>query len=111
MSHSKTKFARATEIGMNLSIMLVALVGATVLVKTYLLRPTVPATSEVNPTQPGRNPDDARVVRTSTAPPRTPEEGTQLSVPGVSWGDSNQTIVLALSDKCHYCSESAPFYQ
>ena len=112
MTNSKSRLARGIEIATNLSILIVAVVGATVLVKNYLLRSPVP--SETNQTTSGRNlqgqPSDVR-VRTSSAPPRAPEEGTQLSVPGVSWSDSNQTIVLVLSDKCRYCSESAPFYQ
>ena len=115
MTNPKSKLARAIEIATNLSIIIVALVGATVLVKNYLLRPSAQATSEINQTTSGRNlqglRDDVRAVRTSSAPPRAPEEGSQLSVPGVSWGESNQTVVLALSDKCRYCSESAPFYQ
>lgn len=114
MTDQKSKLTRAIEVATNLSIILVALVGATVLVKNYLLRPAVPATSEINQTS-GRNqqgsPTDVRAVRTSAVAPRAPEEGSQLSVPGVSWGTSNQTVVLALSDKCRYCSESAPFYQ
>jgi thiol-disulfide isomerase/thioredoxin len=32
-------------------------------------------------------------------------------VPGINWSDSEETVLLALSDKCHFCSESAPFYQ
>lgn len=115
MTNSKSKLATSIEIATNLSIIFVALVGATILIKNYLLRSSVPATSEINQATSGRNlpaaPDDVRAVRTSSVPPRAPEEGTQLSVPGVSWADSNQTVVLALSDKCHYCTESAPFYQ
>jgi len=34
-----------------------------------------------------------------------------VTVPGVSWEEGDQTIVLALSDHCKYCTESAPFYQ
>lgn len=114
MNNPKSRFARALEIATNLSIILVALVGVTVLVKNYLLRPSEPVTSQTDQTS-GRNlqgqPGDPRAVRTSSVPPRAPEQGTQLSVPGVSWGDSKQTVVLALSEKCRYCSESAPFYQ
>ena len=114
MNNSKSKFARAIEIATNLSIIIVALVGATVLVKNYLLRSAAPATTEINQTT-ARNQQelakDGRAMRTSAVPPKAPEEGTQLSVPGVSWGESNQTVVLALSDKCRFCAESAPFYQ
>lgn len=114
MTNEKSKFARVIETATNLSIIIVALVGATVLVKNYLLRPTTPP-SEIRQTTSGRNlqglPDDGRTIRTGTTPPRAPEQGSQLSIPGVSWGESNQTVVLALSDKCRYCSESGPFYQ
>lgn len=34
-----------------------------------------------------------------------------MSVPGITWSDSEETVVLALSDKCKYCTESAPFYK
>ena len=115
MNNSKRKVARAIEIATNVSIIIVALVGATVLVKNYLLRSAAPATNEINQTTAGRNQqglaNDGRTVRTSSVPPKAPEEGSQLSVPGVTWSDSNQTVVLALSEKCRYCSESAPFYQ
>jgi thiol-disulfide isomerase/thioredoxin len=112
MINPKTKFARGVEIATNFSIIIVALIGATVLVKNYLLRPAVSPPTEIKQATSGeRLADGPRPVRTSSAPPRAPEDGTRLSVPGVSWGDSNQTVVLALSDKCHYCSESAPFYQ
>jgi len=115
MTNPKTKFARSVELATNFSIIIVALIGATVLVKNYLLRASVPPPSEITQTASGRNPqgltDDSRLVRTSSVPPKAPGEGSRLSVPGISWGDSKQTVLLALSNKCHFCSESAPFYQ
>ena len=86
---------------------MVALIGAVVLLKTYLIRP------------PGQSSIDAKPsVVTSAAPesqrrdvPKGPAEGTQISLPDVDWSRSNQTILLALSNKCHFCTESAPFYQ
>jgi len=32
-------------------------------------------------------------------------------LPGIDWSKSTRTVVLALSTTCHFCSESAPFYQ
>jgi len=29
----------------------------------------------------------------------------------VDWSKNSQTLLLALSQNCHFCSESAPFYQ
>jgi hypothetical protein len=33
------------------------------------------------------------------------------SLPDIDWAKNGQTLLLALSSSCHYCSESAPFYQ
>jgi peroxiredoxin len=32
-------------------------------------------------------------------------------LPGVNWGKNGQTLVLALSTQCHFCTESAPFFR
>jgi hypothetical protein len=46
------------------------------------------------------------------APPRAAiQPGTKIQLPGVDWGASEQTLLLALSERCHFCSESAGFYQ
>jgi thiol-disulfide isomerase/thioredoxin len=112
MENNKSKFARAIEIATNLSIIAVAMVGATVLVKNYLLRPPAPALSELRQAVVDRNSTGpAENSRANRPPPTGPAAGTQISVPGINWGDSEETIVLALSDKCHFCTESAPFYQ
>ena len=37
--------------------------------------------------------------------------GTKLSVANVDWSHHEQNLVLVLSTQCHFCSESAPFYQ
>jgi rhodanese-related sulfurtransferase len=39
------------------------------------------------------------------------KSGKQLVLPDVEWPGPGQTLVLALSTNCHFCSESAPFYQ
>jgi|ERR1044072_7468306 hypothetical protein len=38
-------------------------------------------------------------------------EGSRLSTIDVDWSQSRQTLLLALSSSCHFCSESAPFYK
>ena len=50
--------------------------------------------------------------------PRPPIGGQQLvglnmkqSLPGVDWAKNKRTLVLALSTQCHYCTDSAPFFQ
>lgn len=41
----------------------------------------------------------------------TVQPGAKLSLPGVDWAQNGQTLILALSEDCHFCSESASFYQ
>jgi hypothetical protein len=47
------------------------------------------------------------------APPGivAPKQGTRLDLPGVDWRRASHTLVMALSTGCHFCSESARFYQ
>jgi thiol-disulfide isomerase/thioredoxin len=114
MDKTKSRLARGVEIATNLSIILVALVGATVLVRNYLLHPGEPPASEASQATLGNSqagPGGLRVSSGNPAPKKAPAEGTQLSVPGVNWRESDKTVLLALSKGCHFCSESAPFYQ
>lgn len=37
--------------------------------------------------------------------------GARISLPDVDWAKSRQTLLIVLSPGCHFCSESAPFYQ
>jgi len=110
MENNKSKLARIVEIATNLSIIAVALIGATVLVKNYLFRPALPVATAVRSADIVANGsrDNARGDRPA---PTGPAVGTQIALPGVSWSDSDETVVLALSNKCHFCTESAPFYQ
>jgi len=39
------------------------------------------------------------------------ENGAKLDWPNMDWSRNGRTIVLALSTSCHFCTESAPFYQ
>lgn len=43
--------------------------------------------------------------------PKNIAAGTKVSLPGVEWERNGKTLVLALQKGCHFCSESAPFYQ
>lgn len=73
----------------NVSIIVVALLLGTILVKRNLpptRQTTLPPTSGIQP-------------------------GTKIELPDVDWGQSEQTLLLALSERCHFCSESAGFYQ
>jgi hypothetical protein len=37
--------------------------------------------------------------------------GSTLSLPGIDWGRNKQTLLLVLRDGCHFCNDSAGFYQ
>jgi hypothetical protein len=79
--------ARKLEIAANVAIIVVAVIASIVLVRNYMARSTVQMTREQ-----------------ITA-------GDKLPMPGVPWEGNGNTVVLALSTNCHYCSESAPFYK
>jgi peroxiredoxin len=107
MKINKNQLRRIVEVVTNLSIILVALVSSVVLVRNYLLRPVV-AQGVVSQVGVDRNQTLPRDQQPRNSGPAI---GTQISVPGINWSESDETVVLALSDKCHFCTESAPFYQ
>lgn len=74
----------------NVAIIVVAVLLGGVLVRRYLL----PASPQ---------PDMAERVQI--------KPGTKLSLPDVDWGRSERTLLMVLSTNCHFCTESAPFYQ
>jgi len=85
----------------NVAVVIAAVVLCSIAIKKYLL-PTL--RKEVVATQ------------TSIALPAAPQKrsiapGTRISLPEVDWSKSKLSVLLALSTKCHFCSESAPFYQ
>lgn len=81
---------KRVELLANVAIIIVALLLGAVLVKRYLL-----------PGAPPPSPMEAARIK----------PGTKLSLPGVDWGGSSRTLLMALSTNCRYCTESAPFYQ
>jgi hypothetical protein len=82
---------KKTELLANIAIIMVALLLGVVLVKRYLL--------PGNEAAPTRNAD----LRISA--------GSKASLPGVDWAKNGQTLLFVLSRDCHFCTESAPFYQ
>lgn len=74
----------------NIAIIVVASFLATSLVKNYWIKP-LPTPS---------------ILRETSA-----SSGTNLSALQIDWKQSNQTLVLAISSTCHFCSDSAPFYK
>ena len=77
------------EVSTNLAIVFAAVLLSVVLIKNYLL-----------PYYSKDGPRDFRVPA-----------GAKVSLPGVDWSNNNQTLLLVLQKGCHFCTESAPFYQ
>ena len=73
----------------NLAIIVAAVLLSVVLIKSYLL-----------PDNSKNGPRESRVTA-----------GVQVSLPGVDWSNNNQTLLLVLQKGCHFCTESAAFYQ
>jgi hypothetical protein len=40
-----------------------------------------------------------------------PQKGARFDLADVDWSRADRTLVMALSTQCHFCSESAGFYQ
>ena len=87
----------------NLAVILTSVALCSVLVKKYFWS----AAKQVPPTEVHQltSPVSANSQRPSI------QAGTTVSLPGIDWSKSKRTLVLALSTTCHFCSESAPFYQ
>lgn len=82
--------AKKIEVGANVAIIVVALLLVALLVRGYLL----PKTPKFAPVA------NAQIRR-----------GTKLSIPGADLSQSQRILLMVLSTTCHFCTESAPFYQ
>jgi thiol-disulfide isomerase/thioredoxin len=91
------------EVLANVAVLITSVVLCSVLVKKYFF----PATKPEAIVEPVASPSPAA----SASRRASIQAGTKISLPGIDWTKSNCTVVLALSTTCHFCSESAPFYQ
>ena len=82
---------KRVELAANIAIIIVAVVLAVTLGRR-LLAPTAA------PGQPGQQ--ASRIAK-----------GERLTLPDVDWAGNKRTLVLALSNTCHFCTESADFYR
>lgn len=87
----------------NVAVIAVSLLAGLILVRNYLLparwRNAPPASPAAIDTSSNRKKPDRL------------QPGSSVKVEGIEWQQSEQTLVLALSTSCHFCSESAPLYQ
>lgn len=90
-----TGILKKAELVANIAIIVVAVLLASVLVKNYLW--------QSNSLQGNQ--------KAGTGSEQGIEIGSKVSLPDVDWQKNKQTLLLVLSTTCHFCSESAPFYQ
>jgi thioredoxin-related protein len=88
-----TGINKKIELAANLAIIIVACLLATVLIKNNLLA--------------GRAAQSASNVQSENQQ----VNGAHLSSLSINWKESRQTLVLAISNTCHFCTDSAPFYK
>lgn len=81
------------EMASNVAIILVASLLGVTLVKQHLFNAPPPSAPPVDSTSNDRN---------------TTED---LSTLNVNWATNKKTLLLVLSNTCHFCRESAPFYK
>lgn len=94
-----TGFSQKIELAANLAILVVACLLATVLAKNYLLaKPFDPVASRSNAV--------SQPLRESPI-----KIGVKLSSAEMEFAGPGQTLILAISSTCHFCTESAPFYK
>ena len=101
--------AKGIQVAANVAIIMAATLLCAVLIKNYIIAtPEPPAVVRVA----SANNLGTRTP-TATRPPTELQiqPGTKISLEGIDWAKNGKTLLMALSDKCHFCSESAPFYQ
>ncbi len=83
---------RRIELAANVAIILVAALLGAVLIKSYLIN------------RPERRADTSQYASQAADQKR-------LSLADVDWNKNGQTLVIAVSSTCHFCTESGSFYQ
>jgi hypothetical protein len=95
---------RGIQVAANVAIIIAAALLSAVLIKSYIIaKPDGPAQASnriIEPNRATRAPVDVQI-----------QPGIKIGLSGVDWAKNGRTLLLAVSDKCHFCSESAPFYQ
>jgi hypothetical protein len=81
-----SRWTRGLEIATNIAVLAVCCLVGTLLIRNYFF--------------PKAQPSSKALVL-----------GSRVDLPNAQWSKANQTVVLAISTECHFCSESAPFYQ
>jgi hypothetical protein len=82
--------ARTVEVIANVAIICVAIALGVVLVSRTIRSYRVTISESVN---------------------TAPVKDQKIQLPGVDWAKNEQTLVMAISSTCHFCTESAAFYR
>jgi len=90
-----TRLANTLEMLANGSIIIAALLFSTVIMRSYLTRNVEPKAQSIS------QPVAQRLM----------QKGDVVSVSNLNWPQNERTLLLALSTTCHFCTDSAPFYQ
>lgn len=85
------RLSKRIEIAANIAIIAVAVLLGLVIFKNYLVAKPQEKADSVEYGSQAKN--------------------TKISIADVDWHKNGQTLVLAVSSACHFCTESGPFYQ
>lgn len=104
--------ARGIQVTAHLAIIFTAVLISAVVIKTYIIGDRSRSSDIVRPEVASAAEPNQREIPSRRSQPATQlQPGTKIELTGVDWKKNGQTLILALSDKCHFCTESAPFYQ
>ena len=104
--------ARGIQVTAHLAIIFTAVLISAVVIKNYIIGDRSRSSDVVRPEAASVAQPNQREAPSRRSPPASQlQPGTRIELAGVDWKKNGQTLILALSDKCHFCTESAPFYQ
>jgi len=93
---------RRLEVLANIAVIVTSVVLCSVLAKKYFLTANKQTVAAATTGQ----------SLSANAPAKSGlQAGMKVSLPGIEWSKSSRTVLLVLSTTCHFCTESAPFYQ
>ena len=93
---------RRLEVLANIAVIVTSVVLCSVLAKKYFLTANKQTVAAATTGQ----------SLSANAPAKSGlQAGMKVSLPGIEWRKSSLTVLLVLSTTCHFCTESAPFYQ
>jgi hypothetical protein len=99
---------KGIQVAANVAIIVTAVLLCAVLIKNYII--AKPGLSDASVAKADNVGGRANLTTRPLADAQI-QPGTKINLSGVDWAKNGQTLLLAVSDKCHFCSESAPFYQ